>query len=457
MIDTLTPHPDQVGDRMRGAWLGLLAADFMASKAKPNDVLDTALISMPALEALITIDALGPLRCFKVGAISDALRAMEANHPEADFSHVGDDDGGLLRCLSLSLWLRSKPNWLVVQVLDLCLDISPVEPRGRIATLALCLWARELHGMRQGEDVWQRNLDAWKSVLLDVGYEQADVEAMLGRDATPSEDEETDLAQFMLGYLREPVADWTFEQHILAAIEDTENRRTLVAAAGFMFGLARGDLSIPAEWASSVSRVPQFERTAGVLLNKQRLSPNLRKNLDVTSKNCPIVLSEVACLQGRFLLTTAPGASRNLVYEDRGLIQVRRDMAIDIADLTAAGATHVLTLLRGDELMDADMTSLRMVAEEAGIEWLHLPFVEADLSSPHFRRDLAAVVPILRKALSAGGAIAVHTHDWRGRLPLLLPKLLIAIDSSLGEEHATTLVEEAVVQGERKDDSQRQF
>lgn len=440
-----------VYDRMRGAWLGLFAAEQVAASSEPPADMSQMPVSMAVMEARLTIEALATSNTFDIDRISKSLIAMEREFPDADFSHASEDDGGLLRCLAVSMWFRSKPLWRVLEALECCLDISSVGDRGRIATLALCFWARELHDERRNDDPWQDRARSWAKLLVDAGYAKTEVAAILQQD--PPDARQDDLAILMVRQLRACIVAESLEGCVRSIADASHQRPALIAAGGFLFGLARGAYAIPVEWSGAISNAAGFEDTLRILLDKKRHYSSLLENINITSINCPLVLSPVECLQGRFLLTTSPGAGRNLGFSDRGRVDVRRDMSLDVARIRAGGATHLLTLLRGDELMDAEMTSLRMVAEAGGVQWLHLPIIEGDLSKPYFEQDLSELLPVLKRALDAGGSIAVHAHDWRGRLQTLMPKLLGRLDDGRSETDNCARVEAAIMVGLENDHS----
>jgi hypothetical protein len=445
-IFRLTPR-----ERLRGAWVGMFAADRIARDATGGD--EPSAPSLSLIEAIHTVQSLGSMKCFEGERLSDCLTGMEAEYPDADFSHVEDDDGALLRCLAVSLWFRSKPIWRVLEALEACLDITPVSTRGRIATLAICMWARELHDSRRDEDPWQRYADAWARALIDAGYPEDDVMSLMGPDdAAVSAVVGDDLASCMVRLARACPQAASLADCVEVVGQATRSPG-MTAAAGLVFGLARGDEAIAAEWPQLAHNTGGFEETLDILLRKQRASPELRRNVDVTSENCPLFLSPINCLAGKLFLTTAPGASKNVGYSDRGLVNIRRDMDADVARITASGATHLVTTLTGDELVDAEITSLRICAEAAGLTWLHLPFADRDLSQRHFQEDLNSLLPALRSVLARGGAIALHADDWRGRTEVLIPALLARLDESLSKETVNERALAAMALGWQNDPS----
>jgi protein tyrosine phosphatase (PTP) superfamily phosphohydrolase (DUF442 family) len=436
---------------MRGAWLGLFAADLWATGILPSAEANGMPLSMPAREAMETVLALGHEPRFDLEALLEGLAELSHYNPDADFSSTHGTHGGLMRCLAVSLWFRSRQSWRLLEALDRCLDITDVPPRARVATLALCLWARELHrGSRTPAEAWQRYADPWSNTLLRGGYEQADVEGLLSADGTiPGP--EADEAMKMVRSLRQCAEAESFE-HCLDVIASSDgSSRPLIAAAGLIFGLARGDGAIPEASIQAALGIQGIDRTLTILLDKQRACRSLQQNPDVTSVNCPLTFSPIDCRQGRIVLTTAPGASMTMGYSDRGVVQINRDMATDIARIAAQGISHILTLLPADKLMDAGMTSLRMATEDAGLTWLHLPVTESDFPDKYFKQDLAELQPPLQKALDAGRSIAVHATDWHGRLELALPRILASLDPKLSTADIATRVEAAIALGSTDD------
>lgn len=100
----------------------------------------------------------------------------------------------------------------------------------------------------------------------------------------------------------------------------------------------------------------------------------------------------------------------------------------DLAALGAAGASVLVTLMEGRELVREGL-SAAAIAEAcatAGLAWRHLPIADFDAPGTAFENAWETVGPGLGTVLAAGGRVCLHCRAGRGRSGLVAARLLIA-------------------------------
>lgn len=138
---------------------------------------------------------------------------------------------------------------------------------------------------------------------------------------------------------------------------------------------------------------------------------------------------------------TTPGGGTIGMLHCPGRIDLRRDLAADMAAVRAWKADALLTLIGHEELADLGVPDLPQAAAAAGLSWHHVPIV--DLRTPDddtvtaWRREGPQVLALLR----SGGRIAVHCAAGLGRTGLVVAKLLVMLGATA--EEAIAAVREA--------------
>lgn len=115
-------------------------------------------------------------------------------------------------------------------------------------------------------------------------------------------------------------------------------------------------------------------------------------------------------------------------------------MGADVARLDAHGVKHLVSLMAGQDILDAGMGSLESVLLAKGIQWSHLPILCGAEYDEFFERELIRFAKEIRPAVIAGESIAIHSDGWGTGFKCHLPKILMALDSNLSFEIAQRIV-----------------
>jgi protein-tyrosine phosphatase len=106
-----------------------------------------------------------------------------------------------------------------------------------------------------------------------------------------------------------------------------------------------------------------------------------------------------------------------------------RDLAADLAAISAFGARYLITLMEQQELVAAEvpLPTLRAAAEARGLTSLHWPIVDFEAPDPVFERRWEAEAATVCAHLSTGGTVVVHCRGGRGRSGLVAARLLVEL------------------------------
>ena len=145
--------------------------------------------------------------------------------------------------------------------------------------------------------------------------------------------------------------------------------------------------------------------------------------------------------------TIPPGCKGVVSHQDYGLIDIERDMAVDVEALIAHGVGRLVSMMSADDVLASGMGGLLTDLEGAGIEWTHLPFPSRRIPDEGFPRYLAEQAEVIRMGLTAGVKIAVHGSGWGPSLLRTLPRLVMSVDSDIHHSEAAARAYAAAITG----------
>lgn len=114
---------------------------------------------------------------------------------------------------------------------------------------------------------------------------------------------------------------------------------------------------------------------------------------------------------GAFIFTPCPGT------KSVGLSQ-------SVADLKAAGAKAIITLMYDEELIKNGAQQLAIECEQAGLSWFQLPIVDDDSPSEAFSLAFNKHLNEILAIIKSGGSVAVHCKGGSGRTGLVIGLLM---------------------------------
>ena len=114
---------------------------------------------------------------------------------------------------------------------------------------------------------------------------------------------------------------------------------------------------------------------------------------------------------GAFIFTPCPGT------KGVGLSQ-------SVADLKAAGAKAIITLMYDEELVKNGAQQLTIECEQAGLSWFQLPILDDDAPNEAFSLAFNKHLNDILAIIKSGGSVAVHCKGGSGRTGLVIGLLM---------------------------------
>lgn len=114
---------------------------------------------------------------------------------------------------------------------------------------------------------------------------------------------------------------------------------------------------------------------------------------------------------GAFVFTPCPGT------KGVGLSQ-------SVADLKAAGAKAIITLMYDEELVKNGAQQLVIECEQAGLSWFQLPILDDDAPNEAFSLAFNKHLNEILAIIKSGGSVAVHCKGGSGRTGLVIGLLM---------------------------------
>jgi len=114
---------------------------------------------------------------------------------------------------------------------------------------------------------------------------------------------------------------------------------------------------------------------------------------------------------GAFIFTPCPGT------KGVGLSQ-------SVAELKAAGAKAIITLMYDEELVKNGAQQLVIECEQAGLSWFQLPILDDDAPNEAFSLAFNKHLNDILAIIKSGGSVAVHCKGGSGRTGLVIGLLM---------------------------------
>ena len=119
-----------------------------------------------------------------------------------------------------------------------------------------------------------------------------------------------------------------------------------------------------------------------------------------TSVSDPLQIDAMPCGNGVIGMTLCPGKQAPSFFGAAWA----RDLALDLNAVVDWGATSLVSLVERSELSALGVSNLGDAAEEAGLEWHHLPIEDLRAPGERFERRWVYSGNVLRRKLRSGGA-----------------------------------------------------
>ncbi|KMT63869.1 dual specificity protein phosphatase family protein [Catenovulum maritimum] len=108
-------------------------------------------------------------------------------------------------------------------------------------------------------------------------------------------------------------------------------------------------------------------------------------------------------------------------------------LAESISQLKQAGAVAVLTFMQQFELEKNNVTEIKTLCEQAGIQWFHLPIQDDQAPEEMFQTPWQQARKIVHQLLDSNQKIAVHCKGGTGRTGLVSAQILLERGWSLAD------------------------
>ena len=102
------------------------------------------------------------------------------------------------------------------------------------------------------------------------------------------------------------------------------------------------------------------------------------------------------------------------------------DLSTALAQLAAAGAAAVLTLLPSEEIERNGVAELPHICNQLGMKWLHLPIEDDCAPEAPFEDAWQTHQANIQQLLDAGKSIAIHCKGGTGRTGMVAARILLA-------------------------------
>lgn len=140
-----------------------------------------------------------------------------------------------------------------------------------------------------------------------------------------------------------------------------------------------------------------------------------------TSRSDPLEIAEIPVLGGVIGLTFCPGKKG----KSRSGDPWDRDLGVDLEALKAWGASIIVSLMERFEFDMLGVPELEQEAQNAGIDWVHLPIKDVSVPGAEFMPTWANLTKQLQRRLSLGQRVVIHCRGGLGRTGLVASLLLL--------------------------------
>ncbi len=165
---------------------------------------------------------------------------------------------------------------------------------------------------------------------------------------------------------------------------------------------------------------------------------------DHTSQSHPLVVVPVCLRVGNLYATIAPGFRSTMFHRGRGVLEVRRDLASDVARLDSFGIKRLVSTMTADDILEYGLGGLLTELDGYGIAWSHIPFPKPGEEDAYFQRYLEQEMGAVRADVLAGRLVAVHGLGWGKELERRMAIMATMLDPELSPEEARSATTAAV-------------
>ena len=165
---------------------------------------------------------------------------------------------------------------------------------------------------------------------------------------------------------------------------------------------------------------------------------------DHTSQTHPLVVVPVYLRVGTVYATIAPGFRSTMFRRGKGVLEVRRDLATDVARLDGYGIKRLVSTMTAEDILEDGLGGLLVELEGYGIAWTHIPFPKPGSEDAYFQRYLEQEMEAVRADVLAERPVAIHGKGWGRELGRRMAIMANMLDPELSLEEANSMATVAV-------------
>lgn len=169
---------------------------------------------------------------------------------------------------------------------------------------------------------------------------------------------------------------------------------------------------------------------------------------DHTSESHPLVVVPVCLRTGVLYVTIAPGYRTTVLHQDKGVLEIRRDLAADVARLDELGINRLVTTMSAVDILDGGLGGLLTDLDGYGIDWSHIPFPSVREQDIGFQDYLKGEMDVIRRDVDAGRRVAVHLKAWSAELERRMAIMATMLEPDLSPVEARSMAMAAVRLGQ---------
>lgn len=182
----------------------------------------------------------------------------------------------------------------------------------------------------------------------------------------------------------------------------------------------------------------------GCLSSSPSFNPFETQLPDHTSQTHPLVVVPVYLRVGTVYATIAPGFRSTMFHRGRGVLEVKRDLATDVARLDAFGIKRLVSTMTAEDILEYGSGGLLVELEGYGIAWSHIPFPKRGEEDKYFQRYLEQEMEAVRADVLAGRPVAASLKGWGKELERRMAIMATMLDPELSPEEARSMTTAAV-------------
>lgn len=325
--------------------------------------------------------------------------------------------GSLMRVLSLALWHQGPDSELMALAARQSLPTHG-HPCAQVACALYCLWARAEIQHRSDGAAWAAQVLRSQGEASGLSGEAIKQVMDSGNLSQPRDPDHLMAALWAARIALDETTDYAGA--VRRAVASGRATTTAAAITGGLAGLRHGLYGIPIGWRQGLRGQSVLQPILQMFLHRNGQEGPMVTS-PRTSRSHPLQIGTVPLARGgRVGITFCPG--KNQAFGMTGSWE--RDLDTDLEAIRAWGATHLVTLVIPEELVELGVSDLPERAQAHGLIWRHAPILDGHVpgilppgvdGARWFEGVWPALHAELDAALNRGEGVVVHCKGGLGR------------------------------------------